>query len=100
MGRVIARHLIKQARLQGSQGHSGVLTLVQCFGSAAKLNIPVHGLVVDGVYQSSEGVPVCHAVRAPTGEQLQDLLDRILTRREVVDSPRRSDRGRGDELAG
>ena len=36
--------------------------------------------MLDGVYQSSEGVPVFHEVRAPTVDQLQGLLERIITR--------------------
>ena len=36
--------------------------------------------MLDGVYQSSEGVPVFHEVRAPTIDQLQDLLAQIITR--------------------
>jgi hypothetical protein len=30
--------------------------------------------VLDGVYRTTEGVPVFHAVRAPTAEQLQTPL--------------------------
>lgn len=37
--RVIARFLIKQARLKCSEAHTGVVTLIQRFGSAANLNI-------------------------------------------------------------
>ena len=36
--------------------------------------------VLDGVYRTTEGVPVFHAVRAPTAEQLQTLLARIIKR--------------------
>jgi hypothetical protein len=34
--------------------------------------------VLDGVYRTTEGVPVFHSVRAPTAEQLQALLTRII----------------------
>jgi hypothetical protein len=30
--------------------------------------------VLDGVYHTPEGLPVFHAVRAPTAEELQSLL--------------------------
>ncbi|MEK7230739.1 MAG: transposase, partial [Pseudomonadota bacterium] len=44
-------------------------------------NIHLHGLVLDGVYcTTGEGVPVFHAAPAPTGEKLQALLGKILTR--------------------
>jgi len=36
--------------------------------------------VLDGVYRITAGVPVFHAVRAPTAEELQTLLARIVTR--------------------
>ena len=36
--------------------------------------------MLDGVYRSTEGVPVFHAARAPTSVQLQALLSRIIKR--------------------
>jgi hypothetical protein len=36
--------------------------------------------VLDGVYRTTEGVPVFHAVRAPTAAELQALLRRIIKR--------------------
>jgi hypothetical protein len=36
--------------------------------------------VLDGVYRTTDGVPVFHAVRGPTAEQLQVLLTRIIKR--------------------
>ncbi len=36
--------------------------------------------MLDGVYRTTEGVPVFHAVRAPTAEQLQVLVTRIIKR--------------------
>ena len=78
--RVIATFLIKQSGLQRSQAHSGALTLIQRFGSAANLNIHLHCLVLDGVYCSSEGEPVFHEVRAPSIDELHTLLGRIIQR--------------------
>jgi hypothetical protein len=78
--RVISGFLIKQAGLKRIQADTGAVTLVQRFGSAANLNIHLHCLVLDGVYRSTEGVPVFHAVRAPTAGQLQALLMRIIKR--------------------
>jgi ribosomal protein S27E len=79
--RVIATFLIKQAGVKRSEAHTGALTLIQRFGSAANLNVHLHCLVLDGVYRSSsEGVPVLLEVPAPTIEQLQALLAKIITR--------------------
>ena len=36
--------------------------------------------MLDGVYRSSEGVPVFHEARAPTMEELQALLAKIIMR--------------------
>ena len=38
------------------------------------------GLASDGVYRSSEGVPVFHEVRAPSIDELRALLGRIIKR--------------------
>ena len=64
--RVIATFLIQQAGLKRTEAATGAVTLIQRFGSAANLNIHLHCLVLDGVYRTTEGVPVFHAVRAPT----------------------------------
>ena len=57
------------------------VTLIQRFGSAANLNIHLHGLVLDGVYHlGAEGAPVFHPAPALTSEQLQALLGKIITR--------------------
>jgi hypothetical protein len=70
----------KFAHWKRDQAHSGAVTLIQRFGSAANLNIHLHCLVLDGVYRCSEGAPAFHEVRAPNIEQLHDLLDRIIAR--------------------
>ena len=58
--RVIATFLIKQSGLKRSQAHTGAVTLIQRFGSAANLNIHLHWQVADGAYRGTEGVPVFH----------------------------------------
>jgi hypothetical protein len=63
--RVIATFLLKQSGLQRSEAATGAVTLIQRFGSAANLNIHLHCLVLDGVYDVKDGVPTFHAVRAP-----------------------------------
>jgi len=47
--RVIARHLLQAAGLEAGEGHGGAVTLIQRFGSAANLNIHLHGLLLEGV---------------------------------------------------
>jgi hypothetical protein len=44
------------------------------------LNIHLHCLVLDGVYRSSDGAAIFHEVPAPTIEELQALLAKIITR--------------------
>ena len=78
--RVIATFLIKQAGLKRCEAHTGAVTLIQRFGSAANLNIHLHCLVLDGVYQRTEHGPVFQEARAPSSEQLEDLLAKIIAR--------------------
>lgn len=78
--RVIASFLIKQSGLQRTEAHTGAVTLIQRFGSAANLNIHLHCLVLDGVYQRTEHEPVFHAGRAPRPEELHALLGKLITR--------------------
>ncbi len=44
------------------------------------LNIHLHCLVLDGVYRTTEGVPVFHPAPTPTAGELQALLSRIIKR--------------------
>jgi hypothetical protein len=78
--RVISAFLIQQAGLKRTEADTGAVTLIQRFGLAANLNIHLHCLVLDGVYRTTEGVPVFHTVRAPTARELQALLSRIIRR--------------------
>ena len=78
--RVIPTFLIKQAGLNRRQANTGAVTLIQRFGSAANLSIHLHCLVLDGVYRRSEGAAVFHEVAAPTSEELQALLAKIISR--------------------
>jgi len=63
-----------------TQAQTGAVTLIQRFGSAANLNIHLHCLMLDGVYRLTDGGPVFQAVPAPTTDQLQTLLTRIIKR--------------------
>ncbi len=55
--RVISGFLLKQAGLKRATADACAVTLIQRFGSAAKLNIHLHCLVLDGVYRRTEGEP-------------------------------------------
>jgi hypothetical protein len=79
--RAITRHLLGQAGLKADEADSGAVTLIQRFGSAAKLNVHLHCLVLDGVYRlSAEGAPEFVEAPAPTDEALQTVLHKIITR--------------------
>ena len=78
--RVLSTFLIQQTGLERTEAKTGAITLIQRFGSAANLNIHLHCLVLGGVYHTPEGLPVFHAVHAPTAEELHTLLARIIKR--------------------
>ena len=78
--RVITRFLLAQAGLKAEQADSGAVTLIQRFGSTANLNIPLHCLVLDGVYRRVAGEAVFVEVPAPTDEALQAVLYKIIAR--------------------
>jgi hypothetical protein len=78
--RALSTFVITQAGLTHAQAQTGAVTLIQRFGSAANLNIHLHCLVLDGVYRLTGGVPVFQSVPAPTNEELQTVLTRIITR--------------------
>ncbi len=72
--------LLRQAGLKRATADTGAVTLIQRFGSAANLNNHLHCLVLDGVYRRSGGEPVFQEARAPTGEELHGLLEKIIVR--------------------
>jgi hypothetical protein len=78
--RVVTRHLLDRAGLKADEGHGGAVTLIQRFGSAANLNVHLRCLVLDGVYRSgADGVPSFVEVDAPTDDELQVLLQTVIT---------------------
>jgi len=79
--RVLTRHLLDSAQLEADEGHGGAVTLIQRFGSAANLNIHLHGLLLDGVYRcGADGVPQFVEVGSPTDDEVHALLQAIITR--------------------
>jgi ribosomal protein S27E len=79
--RTISRHLIDKAGLTRTTGNTVAVTLVQRFGSALNLNVHFHMIYVDSVYLvDGEHVPIFRHVPAPTGTELQSLVQRIAER--------------------
>ena len=67
---------------------SGLLVVIQRFGSGLNLNVHLHALGTDGVYVlDEEGRPVFWALPEPTREELDTLAARICE--EVLDLLRR-----------
>ena len=79
--RVITRYLLGQAGLKADEADSGAVMLMQRFGSAANLNVHLHCLVLDDVYRrGTDGAPEFIDAPVPTGEALQTVLRKIITR--------------------
>ena len=79
--RVVERRLLDHTGLKSDEGQGGAVTLIQRFGSAANLNIHLHGLGLDGVYRcDANGSPSFVEADAPTDEELHTLLHTVITR--------------------
>jgi hypothetical protein len=79
--RVLTRHLLDAVGLKADEGHDGAVTLIQRFGSAANLNIHLHGLLLDGVYRcGADGVPEFVEAGSPTDDEVHALLQAIIAR--------------------
>jgi hypothetical protein len=78
--RTLASHLIKQAGLTHATAHTGAVTLIQRFGSALNLNVHLHMLVLDGVYERTGEGLVFRRVAAPTPTHLSRLLEKLSLR--------------------
>ena len=80
--RAIETDLIHRAGLTRASGaRSGIVTLIQRFGSALNLNIHLHMVALDGVYTvGKSGKAKFHQVPAPTQIALRTLLDQAIKR--------------------
>lgn len=79
--RAIQTDLTQRAGLKVSSGaRTGVVTVIQRFGSALNLNIHLHMLILDGVYTFENGGPRFHRLGAPDHDRLRRLLDRLIRR--------------------
>jgi hypothetical protein len=75
--------------LKRLDAQTGSITLIQCFGPAANLNIHLHCLVLDGAYRIRNGVPEFHSVRSPATAQLQGAAQPdYKAHHESIDPPR------------
>ena len=73
--------LLASVGVRRAAGHTGAVTLIQRFGSAANLNIHLHCLVLDGVYRcDADGAPSFVEADAPTDQELHALLHTIIAR--------------------
>jgi len=78
---VVTRHLLAGAQLKADEGQGGAVTLIQRFGSAAKLNVHPYRLVVDGMHRSgADGAPSFVEAGAPNDDELHALLQTVITR--------------------
>ncbi len=82
--RVIAGWLADQAGVERAAAQFGAVTLIQRFGSALNLNVHLHMLWLDGVYEENvehpQRKPRLRRARAPTSAQLTHLADKIARR--------------------
>src|SRR5262245_66397880 len=63
-----------------ARADTGVVTLIQRFGSAANLNIHLHCLVLDGVYLNCDGAAIFHEAAPRSTDELEAVLLKIITR--------------------
>ena len=79
--RAIETDLIQRAGLtRASRARTGVVTLIQRFGSTMNLNVHLHMIVLDGMYTMARNQPRFHRVNAPARQNLDKLLNRIIAR--------------------
>ena len=79
--RIVLESVLRHCDGKKITADSGAVTLIQRFGSAAKLNIHLHSLVLDGVYERGiDAAPEFVEVPEPTDEALQAVLHKIITR--------------------
>ena len=79
--RAIESSLIRRAGMTRKGGASGgVVTLIQRFGGAVNLNLHLHMVALDGVYAKDGETLRFHEVSAPSGAEMQRLLDAIVSR--------------------
>ena len=76
-GKQIERWYRKKAKRLGVDGRTGMITVIQRFGSDLALNVHFHMLVIDGVHDASGAFT---AIAAPTLDEMTELTTRIAVR--------------------
>ena len=73
----------RAARRGHAGGHTGAVTFIQRFGSAANLNLHFHTLALDGVFFEQPDGSLCfHAAAPPTKDEIARLLTTVRARVE------------------
>ncbi len=79
--RAIETGLIQRAGMtRASRARTGIVTLIQRFGSALNLNVHLHMIILDRVYTLENNRPHFYQVNAPDRQHLEKLLNRIIAR--------------------
>ena len=76
----VSAWLRKKARLLGARGalQTGAITVIQRFGSSLNLNVHLHTILVDGVYQIGPGEdPIFHRVPPPSDEEVAQTVAKV-----------------------
>jgi ribosomal protein S27E len=79
--RALSTFLVHRAGLRvGSGAKTGVVTLIQRFGSALNLNVHLHLLALDGAYSFEHKRARFHRTPAPSQAELERLLSTLIRR--------------------
>jgi hypothetical protein len=78
--RTVSNWIVRRARREGVCGKTGAITFVQRFGGAINLNVHLHSLFLDGVFQEEHGKLKFFRIRAPTDDEIALLVRRIASR--------------------
>ena len=80
--RVLLAFYARTARAHGIQdGQTGMVTVIQRFGRGLQLNVPLHTLVLDGVFsETRSGQLAFHPAAPPNDEGVAHVLATVRTR--------------------
>lgn len=80
INRAIETCIINAAGFQRSEAKTGSVAFIQRFGSSLNLNIHAHILYLDGVYEFADNGVRFTSIRAPSQNQIEQLLKKIVHR--------------------
>ena len=78
--RTVSNWIVRRAKREGVYGKAGAVTFVQRFGGAINLNVHLHSLFLDGVFQEEHGKLKFFRVPAPTDDEVAVLVRRTSCR--------------------